>query len=215
MLYIVATPIGNLKDITFRAIDVLRNVDLILAEDTRRTGILLKEYKIKGKMISFNDFNKEKKTASVIEMLKKGKEIALVSDAGTPGISDPGFYLVRECVKGGIKIIPVPGACALISGLVCSGLPTDKFSFFGFIPKKEGKKKEFFKGVSGTTVFYESPHRLLKTLKLMNEMIPNKNVVIARELTKKFEEFIRGTVAEVYLELKDKKIKGEIVVVIN
>lgn len=215
MLYIVATPIGNLEDITVRALDILRNVDLVLAEDTRRSGVLLNHYKIKAKMISYNDMNKEKKTASVIKMLKSGDQVALISDAGTPGISDPGFYLVRECVKENIQISPIPGACALISGLVCSGLPTDKFSFFGFIPKKEGKKKEFFKGLSGTTVFYESPHRILKTLKMMNELIPDRQVVIARELTKKFEEFIRGSVSEVYLQLKDKNIKGEIVVIIN
>jgi len=215
MLYIVATPIGNLGDITYRAVDILKEVDLILAEDTRRTGVLLGHYKISKKMISFNDFNKERKTPEIVKLLKSGHSVALVSDAGTPGVSDPGFYLVRECVKSGIVVSPVPGACALISGLVCSGLPTDKFSFHGFISKKEGQKKKFFSEISGTTVFYESPHRILKTLKVMNSVIPNRQIVIGRELTKKFEEFIRGTVSEVYLQLKEKNIKGEIVVIVN
>ena len=212
MIYVVATPIGNLKDITFRAVEILKGVDLILAEDTRRTGVLLNHYKIKKKMISYNDFNKEKKTPEVIKLLEEGKEIALVSDAGTPGISDPGFYLVRECVNKGVGVSPVPGACAFVSAIVCSGLATDKFSFFGFLPKKEGKKKEFFSKLKGTAVFYESPHRILKTLKVMSLIIPDRQVVIGRELTKKFEEFIRGSAAEVYLKLKDKKIKGEIMV---
>jgi len=217
MLYIVSTPIGNLKDITFRAIDTLREVDLILAEDTRRTSILLKRWMIKDKkIISYNDINKTRRTQEAIEILKQGKDIALVSDSGTPGISDPGFYLVREAIKYNIQISPIPGACALISALVCSGLATDKFEFYGFIPKKENKKKQFFQKLKETTtIFYESPHRIIKTLKLMNDMIPDKNIVIARELTKKFEEFIRGTVKSVYNNLKNKQIKGEIVVVIH
>lgn len=219
MLYIISTPIGNLKDITLRALDTLKNVDLILAEDTRRTGVLLKKHEIKNKLISYNDFNKVKRTKSAIELLKQGKDIALVSDSGTPGISDPGFYLVREAVKYNIQISPIPGPCALISALTCSGLPTDKFGFFGFFPKKESKKREILfwlsKSNNLTHIYYESPHRILKTLALMNEMIPEKNIVIARELTKKFEEFIRGTVKEVYEKVKDKKLKGEIVLLIN
>ena len=216
MLYIVATPIGNLKDITFRAVETLKNADLILAEDTRRTGILLKHYGIKNKMISFNDLNKEKKTPEVIKFLKQSKGVALVSDSGTPGISDPGFFLVRECVRHEIGVIPVPGPCALISGLVCSGLATDKFSFYGFIPKKENQKKRLFGKLGDeTAIFYESPHRILKTLKVMDAVIPDRQVVIARELTKKFEEFIRGPVSEVYLRLKEKPIKGEIVVLVK
>ncbi|MBW2977871.1 16S rRNA (cytidine(1402)-2'-O)-methyltransferase [Candidatus Woesearchaeota archaeon] len=219
MLYIVSTPIGNLKDITFRAIDTLREVDLILAEDTRRTGILLQRWMIKDKkMLSYNDKNKTRRTKEVVELLKQGKDIALVSDSGTPGISDPGFYLIREAVKYNIPISPIPGACALISALVCSGLPTDKFEFYGFIPKKPGQKKKFFENLKEketTTIFYESPHRIVKTLKTMNDIIPDKNIVIARELTKRFEEFIKGTVKGVYQKLKDKEIKGEIVVVIH
>jgi 16S rRNA (cytidine1402-2'-O)-methyltransferase len=218
MLYIVSTPIGNLKDITLRAIDTLREVDLILAEDTRRTKILLREYMIKDKqIISYNDINKTRITQKAIELLKQGKDLALVSDSGTPGISDPGFYLVREAIKYNIDISPIPGPTAIISALVCSGLPTDKFGFFGFLPKKDGKKRDVFEWISKTEnltfIYYESPHRIIKTLRLMNEIIPEKNIVIARELTKKFEEFIRGKVKEVYQKVK--KLKGEIVLIIN
>ncbi|MBW2965534.1 16S rRNA (cytidine(1402)-2'-O)-methyltransferase [Candidatus Woesearchaeota archaeon] len=220
MLFIVSTPIGNLKDITLRAIDTLREVDLILAEDTRRTGILLREYMIKDKQIlSYNDANKTRRTKQAIELLKQGKNISLVSDSGTPGISDPGFYLVREAVKYNIQISPIPGPTAHIAALVCSGLPTDKFGFFGFLPKKDGRKRDVFEWISKTEnltfIYYESPHRIIKTLRLMDEIIPDKQIVIARELTKKFEEFIRGTVKGVYQKLKDKKIKGEIVLIIS
>jgi len=217
-LYIISTPIGNIEDITFRAVRILTEADLILAEDTRRTGVILAHYKIKNKMDSYNDFNKEKKTSKIIELLRKGMDIALVSDSGTPGISDPGFYLVRECVRNNIQVIPIPGANALISALVCSGLPTDKFSFYGFLDKKEKKKRDFFNSIKEkkeTIVVYESPHRLVKTLAIMNEVIPDKQLVIARELTKKFEEFIRGNVTEVYQRVKNRTIKGEIVLVIN
>ena len=215
-LYIVSTPIGNLKDITLRALDVLKEVDLVLVEDTRRTSNLLNKYDIKGKkLVSFNDFNKEKKTPSVIKDLEEGKSVALVSDSGTPGISDPGFYLIRECVKNAVEVVVVPGATALISGLVGSGFATDSFVFYGFIPKKG--KGDFFRKIvrDKTVVLYESPHRLVKTLEVMNEVIPDREICIARELTKKFEEFIRGSVTEVYEKLKDKSVKGEITIVIN
>ena len=218
MLYIVSTPIGNIRDITLRAIDILRESDLILAEDTRRTLNLLKKYEIRNQLDSFNDFNKEKKTSRIIGLLKQGKDIALVSDSGTPGISDPGFYLVRECVKNDIGIAPVPGPSAAIAALSCSGLPTDSFVFYGFIPKKEGKKKRFFEDLKKedkTIILYESPHRINKTLKTISETLPESDVVIARELTKKFEEFIRGKASDVYAKLKDKELKGEIVILIN
>lgn len=220
MLFIVSTPIGNLKDISYRAVDVLKSVDVILAEDTRRTKILLKEYEIENKkLISFNDFNKEGRTKTAIKLLKEGKNIALCSDSGTPGISDPGFYIVREAVKNDIEISSIPGACAFVSALVCSGLPTDKFGFFGFLPKKEKKLIELFVNIKNTGnytyIFYESPHRILKTLEIMKEIIPDKQVVIARELTKKFEEFVRGSAKEVFDKLHDKKIKGEIVILIH
>lgn len=215
-LYIVATPIGNLEDISFRAIKVLKEADLVLAEDTRRTSILLNHYNVRNKLDSFNDFNKEKKTQSIIELLKNNKNIAIVSDSGTPGISDPGFYLVRECVKNDIQVIPVPGANALITALVSSGFATDKFVFLGFLSKKQGQLKKSLLEIKNnniTTIFYESPYRIEKTLKLMDEIIPNKKICIARELTKKFEEFIRGTASEI-LEKKP-KFKGEITVVVG
>ena len=218
MLYIISRPIGNLRDITLRAVDTLKQSDLILAEDTRRTGILLSKYSINDKqLLSYNDANKTRRTEQAIDLLKLGKDIALVSDAGTPGISDPGFYLIREAINYNIQISPIPGTSALIAALVCSGLPTDRFEFYGFIPKKQGQKKKFLETLDKdkTHIFYESPHRILKTLKLMNEIIPDKNIVIARELTKKFEEFIRGKVSSVYKNLKDKNIKGEIVVLIH
>ncbi len=215
-LYIVATPIGNLEDIGFRAIKVLNEVDLILAEDTRRTSILLNHYKVKNKVDSFNDFNKEKKTPSIINQLKNKKNIAIVSDSGTPGISDPGFYLVRECVRNDIEVVPVPGANALITALVSSGFATDKFVFLGFLSKKEAQLKKSLMEIKKnniTTIFYESPYRIEKTLKLIAGVIPNKRICIARELTKKFEEFIRGTAKEI-LDKKP-KFKGEITVVVG
>lgn len=214
MLYVVSTPIGNLKDITIRAIETLKEVDLILAEDTRRTGRLLKKYDIAKQMHSYHDANKKMRTAYAVKIMKEGKKIAIVSDSGTPGISDPGFYLIREAIKQGVKVIPIPGPSALLAGLVGSGLPTDSFEFYGFIPKKEGQKRKFFENLGdNTVVFYESPHRLEKTLKLMSEVIPHRNVAIGRELTKKFEEFIRGTVSEVAKKVKNPK--GEIVVILN
>lgn len=219
MLYVVSTPIGNLKDITLRALDVLNDSEIIIAEDTRRAGVLLSKYSIKNKkLISFNDFNKEKRTPAIIDMLKQGEDISLVSDAGTPGISDPGFYLTRECIKEHIQVIPVPGATALAAGLIGSGFATDSFIFYGFISKKEKAKKDFFETIKDngkTTILYESPHRLVKTLALMNDVMPDRKIFIARELTKKFEEFIRGNVEEVYDKIKGKNIKGEITIVLD
>lgn len=217
-LYIVSTPIGNIKDITYRAVETLKDSDLILAEDTRRTGILLKHYDITAKKESFNDYNKEKKTPNIITMLTQGKKISLVSDAGTPCISDPGFYLVRECIKNNIQPIPVPGASAFLAALSCSGLPTDRFVFYGFLPKKDLQKKgllEKIKTKKQTSIFYESPHRIIKTLKAISHICPDKKIVLARELTKKFEEFTKGTVKDVYEKLKEKKVKGEIVLLLN
>lgn len=217
MLYIVSTPIGNLQDITFRAIETLKNVELIAAEDTRRTKILLNHYEIKDKkMISYNDHNKKKRIPYLIEILKSGKEIALVSDAGTPGISDPGYNLINEAIDNEIAVIPIPGPSASISALVTSGLPTDSFSFHGFLSKKEKKKIDAFNSINNqTAIFYESPHRINKTLELLNKIIPDAKVCLAREITKKFEEFIRGTPSEIISKIKDRTIKGEIVLVIN
>lgn len=218
MLYIVSTPIGNLGDITFRAIETLKSCDLIAAEDTRRTAILLQKYDISKKMVSYNDFNKDKRAREFIALLKEGKNIALVSDAGTPGISDPGFHIVRECVREGIQVSPIPGANAAISALACSGLPTDRFTFYGFLPKTDEKKRKMLRMAEmrgETSVFYESPYRIKKTLELLGKEFPEKNIVLAREITKKFEEFIRGTAKEVYEKTKDKTIKGEIVLVMH
>jgi 16S rRNA (cytidine1402-2'-O)-methyltransferase len=218
MLYLVSTPIGNMEDITFRAIKTLTECDYVLAEDTRRTGQLLKHFNISKPLVSFNEFSEKRKAAQTISDLKDGKTIALVSDSGTPGISDPGFFLVRECIKEGIQVSPVPGACALISGLICSGLPTDKFKFYGFIAKHPEKRKECFlraKKSEFTSIFYESPHRIGKTLKELSIIMPENKIVIARELTKKFEEFISGTALEVYERIKDKNLKGEIVLLVS
>ena len=204
-LYVVATPIGNLEDITLRALRILEQVDLILAEDTRRTGNLLKKYNIQKKMESFNDHNKEKKTPRILKMLET-QQIAMVSDSGTPGISDPGFYLVREARKRHINVSPIPGPNAAITALCASGLPTDKFCFYGFLPKKGFKKVlEEIKSRNETAIIYEGPHRIEKTLRRIEELMPEREVVVARELTKKFEEFTG----------KDVKAKGEFVILIG
>jgi 16S rRNA (cytidine1402-2'-O)-methyltransferase len=218
MLYIVSTPIGNLQDITFRAIETLKKCDYILAEDTRRTIPLLKHYSIEKKVISFDEFREKRKTAEVTEDLKNGMEIALVSDSGTPVISDPGFFLVRECVKNNISVSPIPGSSALVTALSCSGLPADKFTFYGFISKDNSKRNKMYQQIKEreeTAILYESPYRLVKTLGELAEKIPEKEVVVARELTKKFEEFVRGKPKELYENLADKKIKGEIVILIH
>ena len=219
MLYIVSTPIGNLSDITLRAIEVLKGADLIIAEDTRRTSILLQKYNLKNKkMISYNDFNKIPRTQRILKDLNNGDLAAIVSDAGTPGISDPGFYLIRACIRNGIAVIPIPGASALLAALVASGLPTDSFIFIGYLSKKKGKKRKTLVDIrldpAQTYIFYESPHRMKRTLALMAELIPDKLLVIAREVTKKFEEFIRGTVQEIYEKEKNRDWKGEIVILV-
>lgn len=216
-LYIVSTPIGNLKDITLRALETLKEADVILAEDTRRTGILLKHYSISYKrMISYNDHNKEKRIPEMIGELKNNKKIAIVSDSGTPGISDPGFSLIRESIRNNLPVVPIPGATASIAALVSSGFATDSFVFYGFIPKKEKAKRDFFNRLPGSTaIFYESPYRLIKTLKLLAEIIPERDICVARELTKKFEELTRGPASHVYEKLKDRAVKGEITIIIN
>ena len=212
MLYLVSTPIGNMEDINYRAVSIPTTAGFILCEDTRRTGILLQKYDVKNKLISFNDMNKEKKTPSVVEMLKI-QDGALVTDAGTPGISDPGYYLVRECIKQDVQVSPVPGATSLISALVCSGMATDRFAFYGFLPKKKHRRSTLLeiKESKTTSVFFESPHRIKKCLEEMSEIMPERNIVVARELTKKFEEFARGKPAE----LMAMEFKGEIVVVVQ
>ncbi len=218
-LFIVSTPIGNLSDITLRAIETLSKVGVILCEDTRKTGLLLKHHEItKKELVSFYEENEKSKISFVIDRLKQGEDIALVSSAGTPLISDPGFKLVRECVKHEIRVIPIPGASALLACLVVSGLAIDKFMFLGFLPKKQGKKEKLLKKALDskmTIVFYESPFRILKTLELLKSFHSRTECVIGRELTKKFEEILRGTPEDLLEELSSKKIKGEIVVVVN
>lgn len=216
-LFLVATPIGNLEDITYRAVKILNSVDLIAAEDTRKTKILLDHYQINKPMLSYYSYNEKGRTPQLIEKLLAGQSIALVSDAGTPGISDPAFHIVQQAIKYGISIIPIPGPAAFISALIVSGLPTDRFVFEGFLPMKKGRKTklELLKSETRTILLYESPHRILKTLSDIQNAFGNRNVVIARELTKKFEEIVRGPIQSVLPELEKKEPRGEYVVVIE
>ncbi|MDI6804532.1 MAG: 16S rRNA (cytidine(1402)-2'-O)-methyltransferase [Bacteroidota bacterium] len=216
-LYIVSTPIGNLEDITFRAVKILSGVDLIAAEDTRKTKTLLEHYKIQKELISYFQFNESKRTPELIEALKSGKSIAIVSDAGTPGISDPAYRLVRAAIDDGINIIPIPGASALLAVLVVSGLPTDGFVFEGFLPHKKGRrtKLEQLKSESRTIILYESPHRILKTLQQLQEILGDRQVAVGREITKKFEEIFRGALSEAFNYFSCKSIKGEFVLVVK
>lgn len=217
-LYIVPTPIGNLEDMTLRAIRILKEADLVLAEDTRKTLILLKHYGIENKLSSHHAFNEHKSVNAVIERLKGGSTIALVSDAGTPGISDPGFLLVRECLKENIIVECLPGPTALIPALVNSGLPCDRFVFEGFLPHKKGRQTRLLKLAEeeSTLVFYESPHRLVKTLEQFSAFFGSGRLAsVSRELTKIHEENARGTLEELASHFRDKVVKGEIVIVVE
>jgi 16S rRNA (cytidine1402-2'-O)-methyltransferase len=217
-LFVVPTPIGNLEDMTLRAIRILKEADTILAEDTRTTGFLLKHYQIDKKILSYHKFNEHKTLQKLIESLQSGKTLALVSDAGTPSISDPGFLLVRACVENDIEIECLPGATALIPALVNSGFPSDRFCFEGFLPQKKGRQKHLQELAlePRTIVLYESPFRLLK---LLSEIViyfgNDRMVAISRELTKIYEENLRGTAPELIEKLKGRTIKGEIVVIIK
>jgi 16S rRNA (cytidine1402-2'-O)-methyltransferase len=216
-LFLVPTPLGNLGDITLRALDVLKQVDLILAEDTRTSGILLKHYAINKPLQSFHNFNEHKVVDKLIERLKAGETMALVSDAGTPGISDPGFLIARACVQEGIEIECLPGATAFVPALVRSGLPCDRFVFEGFLPVKKGRQTAMKKlaGEDRTMVFYESPFRVLKTLEQFREFMgPTRKVSVSRELTKMFEETINGTLDEVINHFTAKEPKGEFVIIL-
>ncbi len=217
-LYLVPTPIGNLADMTYRSVDVLKTVDKILAEDTRTSGVLLKHYGISTPTESFHAFNEHKRTESVIERLRSGETLALITDAGTPGISDPGFMLARAAAKAGIKIECLPGATAFVPALVKSGLPSDKFVFEGFLPHKKGRQTrlQYLAEENRTIVFYESPHRLLKSLEQFVEFMgPDRMVSVSRELTKKFEETISGSLTEVIDHFKNHTLKGEFVVILE
>jgi 16S rRNA (cytidine1402-2'-O)-methyltransferase len=216
-LYIVATPIGNLEDITFRAVRVLKEVKLIAAEDTRQTKKLLNVYGINTPLTSLYNRNEDAKSGYLINKLAEGCDLAYVSDAGTPGISDPGFVLVNEAIARKIQVIPIPGASAVITALCASGLPMESFVFNGFLPSKSLKRRSVLSAVKDeirTSVFYESPRRLLSTLKDMETILGNRNVVVARELTKVFEEIIRGAVEEVIAMLTGRIIKGEVTIII-
>ncbi|MEO0010185.1 MAG: 16S rRNA (cytidine(1402)-2'-O)-methyltransferase [candidate division WOR-3 bacterium] len=217
-LYIVSTPIGNLGDITQRALTVLAGVDLIACEDTRRTGLLLKNFGITNRLISYNEYNKFRRTPEILTVLSQQRAVALVSDAGTPGISDPGFYLIRAAIEQGIRVIPVPGASAILAALVVSGLPSDRFVFEGFLPKRAGRRRKRLAALvdeTRTVIFLESARRLIRLLNEIGEVFGDRRVVVCRELTKKYEEIIRGRVSEVLEVLTSRKIKGEVVVVVS
>lgn len=217
-LYLVPTPIGNLEDITLRAIRVLKEVDLILAEDTRTSGKLLKHYEISTHMHSHHMHNEHKTVANIVQRIKNGESIALISDAGTPGISDPGFLLARACIENGVEIECLPGATAFVPALVSSGLPNDKFIFEGFLPVKKGRQTRltFLSEETRTIIFYESPHKLLKTLTNFAEYFgADRPISVSRELTKLYEETLRGTVAEMIEHFTNKPPKGEFVVVVG
>lgn len=216
ILYIVSTPIGNLGDFSFRAVDILNSVDLIATEDTRQTKKLLRHYSIETKMISYHEWNEIERALELCELIKNGKKIALVTDAGTPCISDPGFRIVRETQKQQLTVCTIPGASAVVSALSISGLPSDHFFFEGFLPKKKGRKTrlEFLNTLDASIVLYESPHRILKTLKDINSYLGNRFVSISRELTKKFEEVETKRVEELIQKYDEKKAKGEFVIVI-
>lgn len=216
ILYIVATPIGNLEDITLRAIRILKEVDLIAAEDTRHTLKLLNHLEISKPMISYHRHNEEIRTDNLIKELEDGKNIALVSDAGTPGICDPGEEIIKRCIDKNIKIIPIPGACAMVNALICSGISTKEFNFLGFLPlnKKTRKEKlEEIKNSNKTIILYEAPHKLKNTLNDLKDIVENRKIVLARELTKIHEEYIRGTIEE--LIENSENLKGEIVLIIE
>jgi 16S rRNA (cytidine1402-2'-O)-methyltransferase len=216
-LYVVSTPIGNLGDMTHRAVDVLKSVDLIACEDTRHSGLLLQHYHIRNRLTSYHEYNKVSRTPELVAQLRQGRAIALITDAGTPGISDPGFYLIRAAVREGIPVIPVPGASALLAGLVVSGLPSDRFAFEGFLPKRDGRRRKrlaALKDEQRTTVYCESARRVKRLLEEMLELWGDREVVVCREMTKRFEEVLRGKTTDVLDRIGDRELKGETVVVV-
>ena len=218
-LYIVPTPVGNLDDMPPRAIEVLKNCNIILAEDTRSSGVLMKHFGINTPMYSHHKFNEHESCDSVINKIKSGEIVALVSDAGTPGIADPAFNLVRECVREGITVCPVPGACAMINALIASGLPTDRFRFENFSPKKSAQRlrvlEDLKTNADSTVIFYASPHNLLKFLEEIKTVFGDITIVLARELTKKFEEHLRGTPEQLLEHYKERTPKGEFVLMFH
>ena len=217
-LYIVGTPIGNMEDITLRALRTLKECDAVAAEDTRHTGQLLKHFGISKPLLSYFQFNEAKRSEEIIARLKRGEKIALVTDAGSPGISDPGERVVKAAIAAGLRVEPVPGASALVAALTASGLATGEFHFIGFLPHKSGQRRnklDALKMVDGTLVLYESPYRIEKLLGELKEVFPEREVVLARELTKKFEEFLRGKPAELLELIRERSPKGEFVVLVE
>ena len=217
-LYLVATPIGNLEDITLRGLRTLRECDVIAAEDTRHSGRLLKHFGISKPLLSCFQFNEARRSEQILERLARGEKVALVTDAGSPGISDPGERVVRAVLAAGFRVEPVPGACALVAALTASGLPTEEFHFVGFLPHKSGQRRarlEALRSFPGTVSLYESPYRVGKLLAELAEVMPDRPVVLARELTKKFEEFLRGSPAELLEMTKGRVLKGEFVVLVG
>src|SRR5438094_7321143 len=218
MLYVVATPIGNLGDISSRALEVLKGVDVVAAEDTRHSGLLMKHFGIKKPFISYHEHNEAKRTAELVERLARGENIALITDAGTPGLSDPGLRLVRECIQRELSFSIIPGPSSILTALVGSGFSTEKFSFRGFLPVKTGRRERELRAAAEsreTIIFFESPYRLTKTLAACIDVMPDRQLCIARELTKKFEEFRRGTARELLAHYEARPPKGEIVLVIS
>ena len=218
MLYVVATPIGNLSDMTLRALEILKDVDLVAAEDTRYSGILLKYYQIAKPLISYHEHNEAMRTAQLIERLAAGEKIALITDAGTPGVSDPGARLIRECIKRNLDFTVIPGPSSILTALVGSGFAAERFFFGGFLPVKSGQRERELRAGAAreeTSIYFESPFRLAKTLKASIDTLQDRQLCVARELTKKFEEFRRGTAAELLAHYEKHPPKGEIVLLIN
>jgi 16S rRNA (cytidine1402-2'-O)-methyltransferase len=218
MLYVVATPIGNLGDITLRALEVLKSVDLVAAEDTRHSGMLLKHFGIKKAFISYHEHNEAMRTPQLIERLTQGESVALITDAGTPGLSDPGARLVRECIKRELPLTIIPGPSSIVTALIGSGFLTDQFSFRGFLPVKSGQRERELRAaadLAGTVIFFDSPYRITKTLAVCADVMPDRQLCVARELTKRFEEFRRGTASELLTHYDAHPPKGEIVLIIS
>jgi 16S rRNA (cytidine1402-2'-O)-methyltransferase len=218
MLYVVATPIGNLGDITLRALEVLKSADVIAAEDTRHSGILLKHFEIKKPLVSYHEHNEAMRTAQLVERLATGENVALITDAGMPGLSDPGARLIRECIQRDLPFTIIPGASSISTALVGSGFPTEKFFYGGFLPVKSGRRERELRAAAAreeTSVFFESPYRLVKTLIACAGIMPDRQLCVARELTKKFEEFRRGTAADLEAHYTARPPKGEIVLLVS
>jgi 16S rRNA (cytidine1402-2'-O)-methyltransferase len=217
MLYVVATPIGNLGDITLRALEVLKLADVIAAEDTRHSGILLKHYQIDKPFVSYHEHNEAMRTAQLVERIAAGENVALITDAGMPGLSDPGARLIRECIKRELPLTIIPGPSSILTALVGSGFSMEKFCFRGFLPVKSGRRERELRAAADhdeTTIFFESPYRLTKTLRVCIDIMPDRQLCVARELTKKFEEFRRGTASELLTHYEAKPPKGEIILLV-